>query len=105
MDRLAIRLAAPDLVPLATCGTALTDAHLDLLAQHTSLDRVVLGFDADEAGRKATLAAGRKLLGRGIPAPTIGLFTAPAGSDPTEILSTDGPTRLAPTLADDDHHG
>jgi hypothetical protein len=76
-DQFAIRLAAPDLVPLATCGTALTDAHLDLLARHTPLDRVILGFDADPAGRKAALTACRKLVARGVAAPDIELFTAP----------------------------
>lgn len=105
MDCLAIRLAAPDLVPLAPSGTALTEGHLDLLAEHTSLSRVVLGFDGDEAGHKATLAAGRKLLARGVAAPAIELFTPPPGSDPAEILAADGPTRLAATLADDNHHG
>ena len=105
MDRLAIRLAAADLVPLATCGTALTDAHLDLLAHHTALDSVILGFDADQAGRKATLAAGRKLIARGVDAPAIELFTAPAGADPAGILEAEGTASLAAALADDHHHG
>lgn len=98
MDRLAIQLAAEDLVPLATCGTALTDAHLDLLAQHTSLDRVILGFDADPAGRKAALATGAKLAARGITAADIDLFTAPAGTDPADLVATEGAGRLADAL-------
>jgi DNA primase catalytic core len=104
-DRLAIRLAAPDLVPLATCGTALTDAHLDLLARHAPLDRVILGFDGDLAGRKATLTAGRKLVARGVAAPDIELFAAPAGADPAAILADDGSDRLAAHLADPHHRG
>jgi DNA primase len=92
-------------VPLATCGTALTDAHLDLLARHTPLDRVILGFDGDLAGRKATLTAGRKLVARGVAAPDIELFTAPAGADPAAILADDGPDQLAAHLADPRHHG
>lgn len=103
MDRLAIQLAAQDLVPLATCGTALTDAHLDLLAAHTSLDRVILGFDADPAGRKAALAAGRKLASRGVAAPDLEMFTAPAGSDPADIVASAGAERLAAALAE--RHG
>lgn len=105
MDRLAIQLAAPDLVPVATCGTALTEAHLDLLAAHTSLDRVILGFDADPAGRKAALAAGRKLASRGVPAPDVEMFTAPAGSDPADIVASAGAERLAAALADPERHG
>ena len=109
MDRLAIQLAADhtgmDLVPLATCGTALTDAHLDLLAEHTSLDRVILGFDSDPAGRKAALAAGRKLAGRGVGAPDVDMFTAPAGSDPADTVATAGADRLAAALADPERQG
>jgi len=104
MDRLAIQLAAPDLVPVATCGTALTDAHLDLLAEHTSLERVILGFDADAAGRKASIAAGKKLAARGVGPPDVELFTAPAGADPADILAADGADRLAATLADPQRH-
>jgi DNA primase catalytic core len=104
MDRLAIQLAAPNLVPVATCGTALTNTHLDLLAQHTSLDRVILGFDADAAGRKAAMAAGKKLVARGVHAPDVELFTPPDGADPAAILADGGPTRLAETLTDPQHH-
>jgi DNA primase len=38
---------------IATCGTALGDGHFDLLRRFS--DRVVLAFDADEAGSKAAL--------------------------------------------------
>jgi DNA primase catalytic core len=100
MDRLAVRAAAPDLVPLATCGTALTDAHLDQLAQHTRLDRIILGFDADPAGRNAALAAGQKLTHRGIPPPDIDLYTPPDGRDPADLLTAHGPDQLAATLND-----
>ncbi|MEP7178839.1 MAG: toprim domain-containing protein, partial [Pseudonocardiales bacterium] len=108
MDRLAIQLAADqtgmDLVPVATCGSALTDAHLDLLAQHTALDHVILGFDADAAGRKASIAAGKKLAARGVATPDVELFTAPAGADPADILANDGAELLAATLTDPQHH-
>lgn len=105
MDRLAILEAQPNLVPLATCGTALTDAHLDLLAEHTPLDRVILGFDGDAAGRRATLAAGRKMMARAVPAAAIELFTAPDGTDPAIILETAGATGLAKALANQNLHG
>ena len=38
---------------VATCGTALGESHLDLLRRFT--ERVVLMFDADEAGVEASL--------------------------------------------------
>jgi DNA primase len=38
---------------IATCGTALGDGHFDLLRRFS--ERVVLAFDADEAGSKAAL--------------------------------------------------
>src|SRR5690606_8214636 len=43
------RAGVPEAV--ATCGTALTDEHFDLLRRFA--DRVVLAFDADEAGTEA----------------------------------------------------
>ena len=104
MDQLAIRHAAPELVPLATCGTALTDHHLDLLAQHTDLATLTLGFDADTAGRNAALSAGRKLTARGIDALDIDLFTPPPDSDPAEVLAENGPDQLRSTLTDPEHH-
>ncbi|WAX58524.1 relaxase domain-containing protein [Jatrophihabitans cynanchi] len=112
MDRLAIQAAIAavrqadpphgglDLVPIATCGTALTDAHLDLLAEHTDLRTVVLGFDPDEAGRKATLAAGHKLTARGVPAAALTVAAPPADADAAAILERHGALDLAATLAD-----
>lgn len=109
MDRLAIQAAIAaarhpdgglDLVPIATCGTALTDAHLDLLAEHTDLRTVVLGFDADAAGRKATLTAGRKLTARGVPAAALTIAVPPAGTDAAAILEHVGALDLAAALAD-----
>lgn len=49
-DVIALHQAGvPEVV--ATCGTALTDEHFDLLRRFA--DRVVLAFDADEAGAEA----------------------------------------------------
>lgn len=59
LDVAAISELGRGWVPLATCGTALTPAHittLDTLAPG-SLDRLVLAFDPDAAGRKATARA------------------------------------------------
>ena len=103
MDRLAISAAADHLVPLATGGIALTDAHLDLLAEHTSLDRVILGFDPDPAGQAATLKAGRMLIDRGVPPSSVEIFTGPPGLDPADLLATQGAAALADALHDPQH--
>ena len=51
-DVIAFHLAGNP-VAVATCGTALGEEHLDLLRRFT--ERVVLAFDADEAGAGAAL--------------------------------------------------
>ena len=65
-DVIAFHLA--DLpVAVATCGTALGEDHLDLLRRFT--ERVVLAFDADEAGAGAALRGFEKVgAGRSRPA-------------------------------------
>jgi DNA primase catalytic core len=103
MDRLAIRAAADHLVPLAPSGVALTGAHLDLIAEHTSLDRVILAFDPDPAGQAATLKAGRMLTDRGVPPSSVEIFTGPAGLDPADLLATQGAAALADALHDPQH--
>jgi len=103
MDRLAIRAAVDDLVPLAPSGVALTAAHLDLLAEHTSLDRVILAFDPDPAGRAAAIKAGRRLVDRGVALSATEIFSGPAGADPADILAASGASALADTLRDPRH--
>jgi DNA primase len=103
MDRLAIRAAADDLVPLAPSGVALTAAHLSLLAEHTRLDRVILAFDPDPAGRAATLKAGRMLIDRGVPPSAIEIFTGPPGLDPADRLAAQGAAALADALHNPQH--
>lgn len=48
---------------VAPCGTSLTDAQIDLLAKYT--EDVVLCFDADSAGQKATERSIERLLQKG----------------------------------------
>lgn len=64
MDRLAIRHAAGpvNLVGLASLGTAFTDQHIALLHDVVGRHRpLVVAFDPDDAGRRATVAAWEKL--------------------------------------------
>jgi DNA primase len=103
MDRLAINAAADDLVPLAPSGVALTAAHLDALAEHTSLNRVILAFDPDPAGQAATLNAGRMLIDRGVPPSSVETLTGPPGLDPADLLAAQGAAALANALHDPQH--
>ena len=66
---------------VASCGTALTAGHVQLLKRYA--ERVYLLFDADSAGKKATFRAMELLLDAHLPASVIEL---PAGDDPDSFL-------------------
>lgn len=66
---------------VATCGTALTKGHLQLLKRYA--ERVYLLFDSDSAGRKATLRAMELLLSEQVSCFVIEL---PQGDDPDSYL-------------------
>lgn len=52
-DVIALNYATPDdVVAVATCGTALTEGHVDLLKKYKPQE-VMVYFDADDAGRKS----------------------------------------------------
>jgi len=117
LDALAVTLAAAgDAVGVAPLGTAFTDRQADSLrrylpgqpadptvtqqpaqaagqAAHDPHPRqgVVVGTDADAAGRTAAIAAYWKLVARG---DNPGHLTLPDGLDPAELLSTAGPQAL-----------
>lgn len=66
---------------VATCGTALTPDHVRLLKRFT--DRVLLLFDQDAAGNKATFRAMEVLLPEGLQAAVV---TLEPGEDPDSFL-------------------
>jgi DNA primase len=69
-------------VAVATCGTALGESHLDLLRRFT--ERVVLMFDADEAGVEASLRG----FERSVPGDLdLRVALLPAGRDPADLAS------------------
>jgi len=70
---------------VATCGTALTADHARLLKRYCG--RLLLLFDQDSAGRKATFRAMDVLLAEGIPAAVVELA---AGEDPDSFLRKQG---------------
>ena len=83
-DQLALyRAGFPQVV--ATCGTALTTDHARLLKRY--VQRVVLLFDQDAAGKKATFKAMTVLQEEGVPAAVIEL---PSGEDPDSFIQGEG---------------
>ncbi len=70
---------------VATCGTALTAEHAQLVKRYAK--RVLLLFDQDGAGQKATFRAMEVLLAAGLPASVV---TLDAGEDPDSFLRRRG---------------
>jgi len=96
-DALAVALADPARhAGLATCGTALTGQHAELLSRAADLPRtgVLTCFDADNAGRKAAVRA------YGLLRPhTPNLQAARLNAkDPAAIFAQDGPAALRAVL-------
>lgn len=67
---------------VATCGTALTKGHLQVIRRYA--DRIYLLFDGDSAGKKATIKAMELVLAEQLHCHVIEL---PAGDDPDSFLS------------------
>ncbi len=89
LDAIALHLAGVN-EAVATCGTALGLEHLRTLRRFS--DRVVLAFDADEAG---ALAAERGLgLGNEVGV-DLAVAEFPPGRDPAALLAEEGPEALA----------
>jgi len=83
-DQLALyRAGFPQVV--ATCGTALTAEHARLLKRY--VQRTILLFDQDEAGKQATFKAMTALQEEGVPALVIEL---PKGDDPDSFVQSQG---------------
>lgn len=99
LDAIAVDLAGQltgnSLVGLATCGTALTDAHARRLAKTSAANGICLAFDGDDAGRRAAERAWTKITDAGITCVTIAEL--PADTDPAS-LAADEPTELVRTL-------
>lgn len=70
---------------VATCGTALTVEHARLLKRY--VERVVLLFDQDSAGRQATFRAMEALLPEGL---TVAATSLTSGEDPDSFLARQG---------------
>jgi DNA primase len=92
VQRLA--LAGVDHV-VAPLGTALTADQAALLRRYTA--DVVLLFDSDAAGLRATFRSGDVLLARGV---RVRVATLPPGEDPDTLVQRGGAEALAPVIRD-----
>lgn len=70
---------------VATLGTSLTELHVGVLKRFAR--KVVLVFDGDEAGQKATARAIEKFLAQDV---DLRILTLPAGLDPADYLGQYG---------------
>jgi len=71
-------------VAVATCGTALGEEHLDLLRRFS--ERIILAFDADEAGAGAALRG----FTHAVPGDLdLRVAELPAGRDPADLVAED----------------
>jgi DNA primase len=92
MDFVALAAAGLDHV-VAPLGTSLTGEQASLLARYT--DRVLLLYDSDAAGQRATFRSGDVLLAAGVHPLVV---TLPAGEDPDSLVRTGGVDALTPYL-------
>jgi DNA primase len=80
---------------IAPMGTGLSAEQGQLLARYTS--HVILLYDSDDAGLRATFRAGDELLRHGL---RVSVATLPEGEDPDTIVQRRGPTALEELLKD-----
>ncbi len=82
-------------IAVATCGTALVEGHLDLLRRFS--ERVVLAFDADEAGVGAALRG----FERSVPGDLdLRVAMLPDGKDPADVVADGGVEALDAAIRD-----
>ncbi len=78
---------------VAPLGTSLTSEQASLLARYT--DRVLLLYDSDAAGQRATFRSGDVLLAAGVHPLVV---TLPEGEDPDSLVRAGGAAALTPYL-------
>ena len=92
MDVISMQQAGID-TAVCACGTALTQAQVKLLSEYA--DEVILSYDSDEAGQKATI---RSLeLFRNSPV-QVGVLKIPNAKDPDEYIKKFGAERFQQLL-------
>ena len=93
-DVLRLALASIDHV-VAPLGTALTEAQATLLKRYS--EEVILLYDSDGPGLKATFRAGDVLIAHGV---RVRVATMPPGEDPDTVVQRGGAAALDPILRD-----
>ena len=93
-DVLRVSLAGIEEV-VAPLGTGLTAEQAQLVKRHTP--HVVLLYDSDDAGLRATFRAGDELLRQGL---RVSVATLPAGEDPDTLVQRHGAAGLHELLKD-----
>ncbi len=92
MDVISLHQAGFD-TAIATLGTAITDEQAGLMADYA--DEVVICYDADEAGQKATAKAIDKFSRTNV---KVRVLSLPEAKDPDEFIRKNGPERFAAVL-------
>ena len=93
-DVMRLALAGSDHV-VAPLGTALTEAQATLLKRYT--EEVILLYDSDGPGLKATFRAGDVLIAHGV---RVRVATMPIGEDPDTLVQRGGAAAIEPILRD-----
>lgn len=93
-DVLRLALAGIDNV-VAPLGTSLTEAQATLLKRYS--EEVILLYDSDGPGLKATFRAGDVLIAHGV---RVRVATMPVGEDPDTVVQRGGAAALEPMLHD-----
>jgi len=93
-DVLRVSLAGIEEV-VAPLGTGLTAEQAQLVKRHTA--HVILLYDSDDAGLRATFRAGDELLRQGL---RVSVATLPVGEDPDTLVQRHGATGLEALLKD-----
>ncbi len=93
-DVLRVALAGIEEV-VAPLGTGLTAEQAQLVKRHTA--HVILLYDSDDAGLRATFRAGDELLRQGL---RVSVATLPAGEDPDTLVQRHGVAGLDELLKD-----
>jgi len=93
-DVLRVSLAGIEEV-VAPLGTGLTAEQAQLVKRHTA--HVILLYDSDDAGLRATFRAGDELLRQGL---RVSVATLPPGDDPDTLVQRHGAARLEELLKD-----
>ncbi len=92
MDVISLHQAGFD-TAIATLGTAITDEQAGMMADYA--DEVVICYDADEAGQKATVKAIDKFSRTTV---KVRVLNLPEAKDPDEFIRKNGPERFAAVL-------